>query len=132
VQRIVAEADGEIVADGSLEVSTQGWGEGAGEIRLIVSRPYQRRGLGILMARELYTLAAAAKVEEVVVRMMRPQRAARSIFRKLGFREEVLLPEYTRDLGGKRQDLIVMRCDLEALWREFEDFMATSDWQRAR
>jgi hypothetical protein len=65
-----------------------------------------------------------------VVKMMRPPAAARGIFRKLGFREEVLLPEYVSDLEGHRQDLIVMRCDLKALWRELEDYIAGFDMWR--
>lgn len=64
--------------------------------------------------------------------MMRPQKAARSIFRELGFRQEVVLPDYVRDLSGTKQDMILMRCDLEGLWREMEDFIASSDWQRTQ
>lgn len=132
VKRLVALVDDEIVADGALELAGHGWEEHVAEIRLIVARPYQRKRLGMLMASELFALAAAEKVEEIVVRMMRPQTAARAIFRRLGFHEEVLLPEYVRDLGGRKQDLILMRCDLEALWRELEDYMSGSDWQRTR
>jgi L-amino acid N-acyltransferase YncA len=84
------------------------------------------------MARELFLLAASVKLEEIVVKMMRPQKAARSIFRKLGFRQEAVLPDYVVDLAGKKQDMVFMRCDLEALWREMEDFLATSDWERNR
>jgi ribosomal protein S18 acetylase RimI-like enzyme len=132
VKRLVAVVGDRIVADGSLELSGEGWKKHVGELRLIVARPYRRKGLGILMARELYGLAASARVEEIIVKMMRPQKAARSIFRKLGFREEVLLPDYVRDLNGKKQDMILMRCDLEALWQEMEDFLASGDWQRTR
>jgi hypothetical protein len=84
------------------------------------------------MARELYSLAASERVEEIIVRMMKPQAAAQSIFRRLGFREEFVLPEYVKDTGGAKQDLIVMRCNLEALWKELEDYLAMSDWRRAR
>ena len=73
-----------------------------------------------------------AKRVEIVVRMMRPQIAARSIFRKLGFHEETVLPDYVKDLEGHKQDMILMRCDLQALWNELEDFISTWDWQRAR
>jgi L-amino acid N-acyltransferase YncA len=86
----------------------------------------------MLMARELYRLATRAGVEEIVVKMMRPQIAARKIFRRLGFQEEVLLPDYVKDRGGKIQDLIVMRCNLAALWQKLEDYFAHSDWQRTR
>ena len=132
VKRLVAVVEDRIVADAGLELESDGWSQHVGEIRLIVARPYRRRGLGMLMARELYSLAAEAKVEEIIVKMMRPQLAARSIFRKLGFREQTLLPDYVKDTRGRKQDLILMRCDLEALWRELEDFMASWDWQRVR
>ena len=56
----------------------------------------------------------------------------RSIFRKLGFHEETLLADYVKDMKGTKHDLILMRCDLEGLWRELEDYIATSDWQRVR
>jgi len=132
VMRLVAVADDQIVADGSLERSPEEWKKHVGELRLIVAQPYKRKGLGRLMARELFLLAASAKMEEILVRMMRPQKAARSIFRRLGFHQEVVLPDYVVDLKGEKQDMIIMRCDLEAVWREMEDFLATGDWERTR
>ncbi|MFQ6113003.1 MAG: GNAT family N-acetyltransferase [bacterium] len=131
-RRLVAVHGEEIVADGSLELEGHGWKEHVGELRLIVARPFQRKGLGMLMARELYLLAASEKVEEIVVKMMRPQISAHSIFKKLGFCEDVTLREYVKDLGGTKQDLIIMRCDLKSLWREMEDYLAETDWQRTR
>jgi len=132
VMRLVAVADDQFVADGSLERSPEGWKKHVGELRLIVAQPYKRKGLGRLMARELFLLAASAKMEEIMVRMMRPQKAARSIFHRLGFHQEVVLPDYVVDLKGNKQDMIIMRCDLEAVWREMEDFLATGDWERTR
>ncbi len=64
--------------------------------------------------------------------MMRAQYAAHSIFRRLGFFDQTLLPEYVRDRDGKLQDLILMRCDLKALWQELEDYFENLDWQRTR
>ncbi len=132
VKRLVALVNDQIVADGALELAGHDWTCHVGELRLIVARPFQRKGLGMLMARELYALAASEKVEQLLVSMARPQVAARSIFRRLGFREEIVLPDHVKDRSGKSQDLILMRCDLEAMWRELETFFADSDWQRAR
>lgn len=132
VKRVVALVDDLIVADAALEFDSLAWKKHVAEVRLIVSSAYQRKGLGMLMARELYSIATDANVEEIVVRMMRPQIAARSIFRKLGFHEETVLPDYVKDLEGHKQDMILMRCDLQALWNELEDFISTWDWQRAR
>lgn len=132
VMRLVGTVDDQIVVDGSLEISSEEWKKHVGEVRLIVARPYQRKGLGLLMARELFLLAAGAKMEDVVVKMMRPQKAARSIFHRLGFRQEVVLPDYLKDLEGGKQDMILMRCDLESLWRDMEDALASGDWERTR
>jgi L-amino acid N-acyltransferase YncA len=132
VRRLVALDGDRIVADGGLELFGHGWKEHAAELRLIVARDFQRQGLGMLMARELFGLAAHEKVEEIVVKMMRPQIAARRIFRKLGFREEFSLPRWVKDLRGVKQDLIVMQCDLNALWEELEEHFTGRDWQRTR
>jgi L-amino acid N-acyltransferase YncA len=132
VKRIVGVAGNRIIADAALELESSRWKKHVAEMRIIVARPYQRKGLGLLMARELYSIAAEEQVEQLVVKMMRPQIAARSIFRKLGFYEETLLPDYVKDVHGQKQDLILMRCDLEKLWAELEDFVTTWDWQRTR
>ena len=130
--RLVAVDDDEIVADGALELAGHGWGDNIAEIRLIVAHEYQRLGLGALLARELYYLAAEKKVDRIVARMMRPQVGAKRIMRRLGFHDEFLIPEQVRDQDGNWQDLIIMRCNLEDLWGEMEGMFEESDirWHR--
>ncbi len=132
VTRLVAVVDDRIVADGSLELGAPGWEKHVAELRLIVARPFQHLGLGMLMARELYFLAAGKKVEEIMVRFMAPQKAAHNIFTKLGFHQDAILHDYVKDVSGHKQDLIIMRCDLEALWKKLEAYIDHSDWQRTR
>lgn len=127
VRRIVATCKDKIIADGVLELSHHGWEEHIGEIRIIVADNFQKKGLGMIIARELYFLAASEKLEEIVVRMMRTQIGAKKIFRKLGFHEEIILPDHVKDLKGKSHDLIIMRCNLKELWKEMETFFQISD-----
>ena len=132
VLRIIALYKDKIVADGALELSGEEWRRHQGEVRLIVSRPYRRKGLGMIMIRELYFLATARNVETIVAKMMRPQKGAQTIFHRLGFREEALLPDYVRDLTGKTQDLLIMVCKLGDMWTEVDHFYSDSDWERCR
>ena len=132
VKRLVAVLNDEIIGDGSLELESYGWKSHISEIRLIVARPFQRQGLGRLLAHELFWLAAAEKVEQVVMKVMSPQVAALKIAERLGFAEDSTLSEYVKDQSGSRQDLIIMRCDLQALMREMEDVLTDSDFQRSR
>ncbi|MDH5467532.1 MAG: GNAT family N-acetyltransferase [Candidatus Aminicenantes bacterium] len=132
VFRLVALAEDDIIADGALELSGEEWRKHQGELRVIAARPFQHKGLGMIMVRELYFLAVKKNVEQMVAKMMRPQVAAQKIFRKLGFREELLIPDYVRDQSGKKQDLIIMTCNIKELWNELEHFYSDSDWQRCR
>jgi GNAT superfamily N-acetyltransferase len=129
VDRLVAVVDDEIVADGGLELQGHGWGDNIGEIRLMVARPYQHLGLGTLLARELYYLAMQRKLDRIVVRVMRPQSRAHRIMKRLGFKEEFLIPEHVRDQDGNWQDLIIMRCNMDELWNEMESLVEASDWR---
>ena len=88
-ERLVATYDDEIVADGSFERERFSWGEKIGQ----------------------------HNADRINVRMLRPQIAAREIFRRLGFREEYVLPDHVRDLEGNLQDMILMRCELSMLYK---------------
>jgi L-amino acid N-acyltransferase YncA len=130
--RIVALHKGQIIADGVLEFSQDQWSRHQAEIRLIIARPFQQKGLGTVMIRELYFEALQKKVEVIVARMMRPQVGAQNIFRKLGFRDESLLPDHVKDIDGVSQDLIIMTCDVKNLMKELDLLFRDSDWQRCR
>ena len=130
--RIVAVHGGVIVASGALEISGEAWSKHQGEIRVIIARPFQRRGLGTILIRELYFIAVQNNIETIVARMMRPQVGAQKVFRRLGFRDETLLPDFVKDLRGGSQDLIVMTCNVKDLWKELDRTFSESDWQRCR
>ena len=132
IVRLVAFVDQEIVADGSLEFEGGTWKKHVAEMRLIVARPFQRKGLGTLLIRELYSIAASKRVEQIIVKFMKPQAGARKIVKRLGFHRDAVVHDYVKDIKGVKHDLILMRCDLESLWQKLENFMVESDWQRTR
>ncbi|MBN2198352.1 MAG: GNAT family N-acetyltransferase [Candidatus Aminicenantes bacterium] len=132
VDRLIALVGDNIVADGMLEVSRDDWSRHQGELRVIVDRAFRRRGLGLLMMRELHSLAVGRNIRKVVAKFMRPQEDARRICRALGFREESLLPDYVLDRTGAAQDLVIMTADIQEFWKEIESFYRATDWQRCQ
>jgi len=130
VVRLIAEHEGQIVADGALEFNVHGWKKHIGEIRLIVGHDFQQCGLGELMALELYSVANRHKLEEIIVEMMGPQEGAQRIFERLGFHKEVILEGFVKDTKGTKHDLVMMRCPLAVLWDRLEDHMAATDWHQ--
>jgi L-amino acid N-acyltransferase YncA len=130
--RIIALQGDSIVADGALELTTEEWRRHQGELRVIVAKEFRRKGVGMIIMREVYFLAMEKKVEKVVAKMMKPQVAARTICRKLGFHEESVIPDYVKDQSGKSQDLVIMTCNIQELWKELDQFYMDSDWERCR
>ncbi len=125
--RIVAEVDDEIIADGSLELRTHGWEKHVADLRIIVAGNYQRKGLGMLMAEELYSIALNEKVEEMVVKIMAPQIEAVKIFERLGFKQDVVMKDFVKDVKGQKQDLIILRCNLEEIWDKLESYFLETE-----
>ncbi len=121
-----------IIATGALEIFPDAWRKHHGELRVIVSPSVKRKGLGMLMMRELYFLALNQDVELLVTRMMKPQAAAHSICRKLGFHDELVVPHYLHDLTGATQDMVLMACNTQDFWKELEQSYMDSDWQKYR
>jgi L-amino acid N-acyltransferase YncA len=133
ILRLVAiNDDDQIVADGSLESEGYSWKDHVAELRLIVAAAFQRKSLGMLLARELYLQAVSMRVEELVAKVMLPQKAAMKVVERLGFKEQAVFPDYVKDIEGQKHDLIIMRCKLQHLLSELEDYFALSDWQRTR
>lgn len=130
--RIIALLEDEIIGDGMFEISPEEWRRHQGEIRVIVARHFQRKGLGLIMMRELHSFAMNKDVDKIVVRMMKPQIGARNICKKLGFHEEIIIPDYVWDQAGNPQDLVIMTCDVQDFWKELEHFYRDSDWRRSR
>jgi hypothetical protein len=52
--------------------------------------------------------------------------------RRLGFQDEFVIPNHVRDQDGNWQDMVIMRCNLEDLWREMETALEETDirWHR--
>jgi L-amino acid N-acyltransferase YncA len=127
IDRLVVIKDNEIIADGSLEYEQDTWKKHVAELRLIVARPYQKKGIGSLLAHELFSIAMSKKMEDIVAKFMKPQAGARKIMERLGFHQEAVLHNYVQDVKGVKHDLIIMRCDLNSLWEKLENYISDFD-----
>lgn len=130
--RLIAENESAIIGEALLEVPRDKWESEIGEIRLVVAPDFRRQGLGRKLAREIYFRAVERRLRKIIARMMRPQDSARKIFRRLGFTEEALLPDYATDMDGHRQDMLVMSLDLAELKSDLKDHHALWDMRIRR
>jgi RimJ/RimL family protein N-acetyltransferase len=106
----------EVVADATLHKNLTGWSRHVGIIRIVVARDFQQKGLGGILANELFLHALKSGLEKIVAEVMDTQPAAKRVFERLGFKQEAVLPGHVRDQIGVKHDLLILTKDLEEFW----------------
>ncbi|RMH32887.1 MAG: GNAT family N-acetyltransferase [Acidobacteria bacterium] len=110
---ILVEADGKLIGHGSLLRTEQIWSRHLGEIILLIAPEYRGKGLGSILANEIFDKAREMGLMKVVARMASEQKGAIAVFEKLGFKAEALLSDYVIDRQNRTHDLIAMSYDVK-------------------
>uniref|UniRef100_A0A7V4G7D0 N-acetyltransferase n=1 Tax=Desulfobacca acetoxidans TaxID=60893 RepID=A0A7V4G7D0_9BACT len=115
---LIAETeDGRIVGDATLHMRKVGWKRHLGNVRVVVAKDFQGKGLGTLMVNEIVDLAAEFGLEKLVAEIHLQATAAITTFKKAGFSAKAVFEDLVKDPMGQRGDLVVMVCDVQGLDR---------------
>jgi L-amino acid N-acyltransferase YncA len=112
---VLAEADGEVVGYASVHNDQVSWQRHLGELRIQVAPAYRGCGLGSALGREIFAIAPDLSIEKIVAQMTPNQQQAIALVQRHGFRQEALLHDFVIDRDGRKNDLVVMTCDVAAL-----------------
>ena len=116
--------DGEkVIVDATLHRSAHGWSRHVGEIRMVTASGYRRRGLGLVLAKEIFLLAQLLGIEKVQAEMMDSQQGAIKVFETIGFQKEAVLNDYVKDLQGRKHNLVIMTQDISRLWERMDKML---------
>jgi RimJ/RimL family protein N-acetyltransferase len=129
VYPILAFDENKIIGIATLFRPEFGWKRNLGEVRVLISPDYQRKGLATIFVRELFFHALRAKIYKLEAEMTESQESAIAAFERLGFREEARLKKHVTDIRGRRRDLVVMTLDIEDFWYLMEDFVESHDFR---
>ena len=77
---MIAEKDGAILGDATLHFRRYRWQRHMAEIRCVVAREYQKKGLGTALMRELVTVAEQNNVSKIQANIMDVQKSAQKAF----------------------------------------------------
>jgi RimJ/RimL family protein N-acetyltransferase len=111
---LVAEVDGRIVGDATLHMRKVGWKRHLGNVRVVVAKDFQGRGLGTLLINEIVELAGEFGLEKLVAEIHLQALGAFTAFKKAGFSVKAVFEDLVKDPAGKSSDLVVMVCDIQA------------------
>lgn len=109
---ILVEKDGKLVGHGSLLHEEQVWTRHLGGMILLLAPEVRGKGLGHILAGELFAYANDLGLRKVMARMASSQKGAIQVFEKLGFKIEALLTDCVIDRNDRTHDLIIMSHDV--------------------
>lgn len=124
---ILAFVGDRVVGDATLHMQSHGWLRHVGEIRMVVARDYQRKGIGTVLARELFYNAIRRGLIKIEACAMANQVGAIKSLQRLGFKKEAILKDYVLDLKGDKHDLVILTHNADELWKKMEDLIIDSD-----
>lgn len=120
ILNLVVEAEGHLVASATLERSRYGWTAHVGEVRLVIDKAYQRRGLATMLLRQLVKAAPAAGIEKIIAQVPAGRAAALRALESLGFQQEAVLRRHVKDVTGRKRDLVILSNDVSHIWEAVE------------
>jgi RimJ/RimL family protein N-acetyltransferase len=109
---LLAEVDGKIVGDVTLHMRKVGWKRHLGNVRVVVAKEYQNKGLATLLINEIVELAGEFGLEKLVAEIHLQAHAALAVFKKAGFAAKAVFEDLVKDPSGNKGDLVVMVCDV--------------------
>jgi RimJ/RimL family protein N-acetyltransferase len=112
VYPLLAEADGRIVGNATLHMRKIGWKRHLGNVRIVIAKDYQGKGLGTLMVNELIDLAAEFGLDKLIAEIHLLAHAALATFKKAGFSAKAVFEDLVEDHSGHKGDLVVMVCNV--------------------
>ena len=125
--RLIAELDGEIVGDATMDREPFGWTRHMAELRAVVDPESENLGIESILYSQLAELGSASKVERLFVEVLEDHRGLVQILEQEGFAKEGILKHRAKDQKGKLHDVVLLSNDLETVWRSLEDRLSDQD-----
>lgn len=114
---VAAEIDGNIVGVSVLQGYRTPWFAHIGVFWMVVHQDMRGRGLGRILANEMFALAGELGMEKLSAEVRADHLAAIKIFKQMGYQHEGALTDYIKDQDGQTHDLLIMACNIKEFFR---------------
>jgi ribosomal protein S18 acetylase RimI-like enzyme len=130
--RVIAELDGRIVGDVTMDREPYGWSRHVAELRGVVHPDYRCLGIEPILFNQLVKMGSQAGIERLFTVVRADQREMIELLEKEGFVYEFTRRKYAKDIKGKLRDVVVMSNDLDAVWKQLADKLEEMDIRISR
>jgi ribosomal protein S18 acetylase RimI-like enzyme len=130
--RVIAELDGKVVGDVTMDREPFGWSRHVAELRGVVHPEYRYLGIEPILLNQLVKSGAKGGIERLFTVIRADQREMIEVLEKEGFVYEFTRRKYAKDLRGKLRDVVVMSNDLDAVWKQLADQLEEMDIRISR
>ena len=120
---LIARIGEQFIGIGSMYRAEFGWTRNLGEIRVVISPEFQRKGLCTILVKELFFYAISTDLYKIQAEIMENQTSAIAAFEHMGFKKEAVLHNHVTDIKRERHNLVIMSLDIKELWYLMEDFI---------
>lgn len=105
---LVAWEDDVVVGYATIDRGNVRWTAHVAELRVVVAQSARGIGIGRFLLELAFEMVLDMEVTKVIARMTPEQTAALTLFQRLGFAEEAVLPGHALDANGLTHDLLVL------------------------
>lgn len=130
--RMIAELEGRIVGDATLDRRLDTWAGHVAELRGVIDPECRRLCVGPILFGVLLEIASAAGIERLVCEVLEQDTEHIDMMEAIGFVREATLKNYARDMSGRLQDLVIMTNDLSDAWNRLLEQMEELDIRNLR
>jgi L-amino acid N-acyltransferase YncA len=119
---ILAEKEGAIIADATINRRRSGWKWHLGTVRIFVHKGFRNLGLGQLMIEELSRIAYKLEIEKLIAEIPDTNTAAINSFTKAGFHQAAVIPNLAKDRQNMPVDVVTMVKDIKPAQDDTYDY----------
>ena len=130
--RLIAELDGKIVGDATMDREPIGWKKHMAELRAVIDPTVDNLGIESVLIKQLVEIGAKSRVERVVVEVLKQHQGLIKVLEQEGFECVGVLKHHAKDQKGKAHDIVVMANDLEVVWKKLANYLEDMDIKLSR
>lgn len=125
--RLIAEIDGKIVGDGSMDREPFGWTHHIAHVRTVIGQNVTHLGIGTIMLRRLVEIGRSAGVDRFYSEVIKEHGEMIKALEDEGFVYESTRMQYAKDLKGRLHDVVVMSNDQSTMWNRLQEHIEKLD-----